>query len=272
MTSSVSKVHFAFEEAFDVLVEKCVEADQRLYGVNVIHSPNMRNDAYGCDIWIGRIVPDVLNTKSMLLDEDYAPFYEAAWEMCRMGILRPGPYAPKGLQISGTALETDGYSITTIGRAWLRDPERRPYGDPGRMTTLLAPFEPLFGSGFLQRSVEAVHCHRAGHHLAACAMAGAAAESILLAVAIGKTKDEGLILKEYARSGGRRKVTDIVTGELKPYLQRQFTAGLDLLNYWRDAAAHGKSTAISEVEAFMSLAQLLRWAHFCSDSWNDLTT
>jgi hypothetical protein len=42
-------------------------------------------------------------------------------------------------------------------------------------------------------------------------------------------------------------------------------------HHWRDDAAHGMATTISEVEAYASLIQLLRLAQFCSDQWDDLT-
>jgi hypothetical protein len=41
-------------------------------------------------------------------------------------------------------------------------------------------------------------------------MAGAAAESILLAVAIAKTGDETKVLKDYESAGGRGRVTKLV--------------------------------------------------------------
>jgi hypothetical protein len=103
-------------------------------------------------------------------------------------------------------------------------------------------------------------------------MAGAAAESVLLAVAITKSGDENYVLTEYSRGGGRLKATNIVTQGLGVSLRAPFEAGMALLNYWRDNAAHGKATTISEVEAFTALAQLLRLAQFCQDNWNGLTT
>jgi hypothetical protein len=68
-----------------------------------------------------------------------------------------------------------------------------------------------FGQSFLQRANEAVQCHRFSAYLACCAMCGAAAEAILLAVAIKKTGDEAATLKTYGGQGGRYKVTKSVT-------------------------------------------------------------
>jgi len=46
---------------------------------------------------------------------------------------------------------------------------------------------------------------------------------------------------------------------------------MDLLNYWRDEAAHGGLSDISEFEAYEAMARLLRLAHFVDDHWDELT-
>ena len=261
-----------FDEAFDILVEKCVEADRQLSdALNDIQADKLRR--YGCDIWIAEIVHQELKTTTPYQDKDYVPFYEAAWELCRMGVLRPGPHAPKGMGQSGGAnFNADGYAITAIGRKWLRDPERRNYGDPGRMAKMLSAFEPRFGVAFEQRATEAVRCHRSGNYLACCVMAGAAAELIMLAVAIEKVGNEEEVLKAYSRSNGRKAVIDQIAHGLSAGPRWQFDAGRQLLHYWRDDAAHGKRTAISDTVAYSSLAQLLRFGHFCADEWAELTS
>jgi hypothetical protein len=122
----------------------------------------------------------------------------------------------------------------------------------------------------LSALTSAIRCHRNGNYLAACVLAGAAGESILLAVAIAKTQDEPKILKDYASAGGRGRVTKLVVSTLKGSVARTFEAALQVLHYWRDDAAHGMATTISEVEAYASLTQLLRLAQFCSDHWVEL--
>src|SRR5262249_13150627 len=150
---------------------------------------------------------------------------------------------------------TDGYSITEFGRDWLADPQRRAAGDPSRMSEIFASFEKKYGPGFGQRANEAIRCHRNGNYLAACVMAGAAAESILLAVAIAKVGDETKVLKEYQRAGGRANVTRLVTTGVSGSVARTFEAALQVLHFWRDDAAHGIATTIEEVEAYASLTQ-----------------
>jgi hypothetical protein len=62
------------------------------------------------------------------------------------------------------------------------------------------------------------------NYLACCAMAGAAAESILLAVAIAKTGDEDKMLKTYRAAGGRRDLTRLVAASVAPTVATRFQA------------------------------------------------
>jgi hypothetical protein len=264
-----------FDEAFDILVEYCVNVSPSLSAARGRAASSARTSTYGNDIWITAIVRTHYARQmgpNTIPPEHFLPFYDAAWELCRIGVLRPGQSAPMGQgAIGGGVYSGDGYSITGFGHAWLANPDRRIAGDPSRMSEIFASFEKLYGSGFSQRTTEAIRCHRTGNNLAACVMAGAAAESILLAVAVAKTGDEAKILKDYASSGGRGRVTKLVVTGLTGSVARTFEAALQVLHYWRDDAAHGKATTISEVEAYASLIQLLRLAQFCSDRWDELT-
>jgi hypothetical protein len=94
---------------------------------------------------------------------------------------------------------------------------------------------------------------------------------ILLAAAVSKSGDEAKILKTYGAAGGRARITTYVTGQATSAVQRQFNAALNILHYWRDDAAHGQQTTISEVEAYSAISELLRLAQFASDHWAELT-
>ena len=146
-----------------------------------------------------------------------------------------------------------------------------PFLDMSRMSEVLAGFVPHFGPGFGQRAVEAVRTYRTANYLAACSMAGAAAESILLAAAIAKSKNEGKIVKMYESAGGRARVTTFLTGQATSSVKRQFESTLHILHYWRDDASHGQQTTITEVEAHSAISELLRLAQFTSDQWTELT-
>ena len=81
----------------------------------------------------------------------------------------------------------DHWTITKSGFGWLAKASSRPFLNMSRMSQVLADFVPKFGPGFGQRAVEAVRTYRTANYLASCSLAGAAAESILLAAAVTKT-------------------------------------------------------------------------------------
>jgi hypothetical protein len=64
---------------------------------------------------------------------------------------------------------------------------------------------------------------------------------------------------------------NIVLGQAREDLRREFREFTVLLKYWRDEAAHGRASHISDNEAFTSLAYLLRFAQFADAHWDELT-
>jgi hypothetical protein len=199
-------------------------------------------------------------------------FYAAGWELCRRGILRPG-IKQMGLQATPEGASGNGYSITPFGRTWIAESDQDDFVpmEPERFGQLLKPFQGRLGPGFASRAQEAVRCYGAHAYLACCAMAGAAAESIMLAVAIAKTGDEAMVLGEYATARGRSKIETRIIGQARPELQAQFRGLTSLVTYWRNEAAHGKPSRLSDIEAFTALTMLLRFAHFTNDHWAELT-
>lgn len=200
-------------------------------------------------------------------------FYAAAWELCRRGTLRPSVRdSTKGQPIPAGS-GGNGYSITPMGERWLSSTDLRLHipTDPARLATILAGFSTKFGPGFDQRAQEAVKCYNALTYLACCAMCGAAAESILLAVAIDHRRDAEAVLRDYRASGGRTRVERSLLGQVGEPVSSRFRMFMDLLNYWRDDSSHGIASAIDEPEAFDALSRLMRFAHFVSDQWATLT-
>lgn len=200
-------------------------------------------------------------------------FFDAAWELARRGIIRPGIRAMYQ-QATDEGSAGAGFSVTPFGRKWLSEDTEDIWvsTEPDRFAEMIAPFRAMFGEGFHARAQEAVRCYGAHAYLACCTMCGAAAESILLSTAIAKTKDEAKVLNAYAPSQGRSRVENIVVGQAPEPLRREFVAFTSLLKYWRDSAAHGQAKAISENEAYTSLALLLRYASFVNDRWANLTS
>jgi hypothetical protein len=200
-------------------------------------------------------------------------FYNAAWELCRRGILRPSLYEIGLGKTTDASIHGNGYSLTSFGEQWLEEEGKIPFMPvvPGRLSELLTPFKDRFGMGYYSRSQEGIRCYKAHVYLACCTMCGAAAESILLATAIAKSGDEEKILKMYLSSQGRSRVESFILGQATTHIKRVFDGYLPLLKYWRDESAHGKVSSISESEAYISLNSLLRFAMFVNDNWDELT-
>jgi hypothetical protein len=201
------------------------------------------------------------------------PFYAAAWELCRRGILRPG-IRRFGEQVTDDGSGGNGYSVTPLGREWLKKAGEYDYVpvDPGRFAKLLDNFSPRFGSGFQERCQEALRCYNAQAYLACCTMCGAAAESIVVSIACGKTQNEAEVLKMYSAAGGRGRIENLIIGKKNKPIQDEFRGYVSLLKYWRDIAAHGKLSGLEDPEAYTSLALLLRFAQFANDRWDELVT
>src|SRR5262249_18548568 len=72
-------------------------------------------------------------------------FFEAAWELCRRGIVRPGI-----TRIDAQAVAEGGYSLTVAGRAALQnvDPTTILITQPGALAAALAGYGDRFGAGF----------------------------------------------------------------------------------------------------------------------------
>lgn len=205
--------------------------------------------------------------------EELSPhFYSAAWELCRRGILRPG-VAVHGAQATPDGSAGNGYSVTPFGREWVSESGQDDFvpTEPERFAQLLKPFQSRFGSGFYERAQQAIRCYGAHAYLATCVMCGAAAESILLAIAIAKS-DEETVLKIYKGASGRSRVEKNIVGQARQNIQRDFAGHTTLLNYWRDEAAHGQASNIGDNEAFTALALLLRFSQWTDDNWDELTS
>ncbi len=201
--------------------------------------------AHGSDIWINHVCDQYWQTGGQAVadmaqddKEPYiAPFYDAAWELCRRGVMRPAAAVPAG-QTSGNQIGQrvpsapffgDGYSLTAWGRGWvLTAASERTLmpSDHGRITEVLHQFRARFGEGYTQRAAEAVADWRAGNYLSACTMAGAAAESVLIATATAKAKDEQVVLAEYRTATGRSRVIKRVTAGVTSSIGERFNNAL----------------------------------------------
>jgi hypothetical protein len=250
--------------------------------VNCIAKPRPASpySSYGYEVYVPNIIAAYLtetepgSVPSTVRDSPRArelmpTFSEAAWDLCRRGILRPSVQAIGGQGDSGTG---HGYTVTAFGRDWINKGALTPLlFDQSRLSQLFDTLSKRLGRGFQQRATEAATCHALGCYLASCAMCGAAAESIVLSVAIAKSGDEAAVLKTYLAAQGRKRTIDAVIHGAQPGIAEPFRAATSLLSYWRDESAHGRASDISEIEAHTALGRLVRFAQFASDNWSELT-
>jgi hypothetical protein len=199
-------------------------------------------------------------------------FFTAAWDLCRRGILRPGA---RDFASNTTASWAggEGFCATPYGERWIQDADELELipMQPARFASMLLKAGARFGPGFVERADQAVACYMGRAFLACCAMSGAAAESVLLALAIAKKGgDERWILDKYAGPAGRSRVETYLLGQQTLGVREEFQRYTALLKHWRDDSAHGRAVRISEPEAYQSMAILLRFARWAEDHWDDL--
>ena len=152
----------------------------------------------------------LLHQREQTLRELSPLFFEAAWELCRRGVVRPGIR-----RSDDQAVPEGGYSLTVTGRLALPNLDEVSVlvAQPGTLAATLTGYRNRFGEGFHQRAHEAVKCRNAEAWLACCAMVGAAAEFVLLAVAVAKVGNEKQVLRAYKQAGGRQRVLNLVAGQ-----------------------------------------------------------
>jgi hypothetical protein len=254
--------------------EGIVELDEAIaLTIDVLRANGARQ--YGYDLWPPQVARAFVeqqrniqhHDRERIVREIVPVCMDAAWELCRRGLVRPGVK-----NIGEQAVPETGYSLTGAGREALAniDPANILVMQPGSLARTFATFEERFGDGFMQRASEAINCRNAEAWLACCAMAGAAAESILLALAITKTGDEPMVVNTYAQSGGRRKILNMIVGQLDQNRRDTLTTFTNIISLWRDEAAHGKATPLSTANADEALRQLLHMSQWVNREWANL--
>jgi hypothetical protein len=198
-------------------------------------------------------------------------FYSAAWELCLRGVLRP---SYKSSPNHAGKVPTNGYSITERGKLWLQNINSPIFVAMGEFAQQLSKYEQRFGSGYFERAQEAVKSYFAGAYFACCAMCGAAAESILLRLAVEKLGDEKKALQIYHGKQGRKDLKDKVLelGQKPDGIKNEVLAGLTILAYWRDDAAHGSALNIDSTQANIAMQMLCLFALAAEKHWTILTT
>lgn len=231
---------------------------------------------YGYDLYPTHVASHVASQQNRedrqqheMTVREWSPlFYDAAWELCRRGFIRPG------VRRSNEQVVPDGgYSLTAAGSLQLAKLDTVGFLvlQPGSLSTTLNGYSRRYGDGYHQRSQEAIKCRNAEAWLACCSMVGAAAESILLAVAIAKSKDENVVLSLYRSSSGRQKVINLIVGKADARIQTTLKAFAGIIAEWRDEASHGQASVLSTANADEALRQLLHMCQWVDKEWEQLT-
>jgi hypothetical protein len=234
--------------------------------------------SYGYDVWIANVAEAFARQFARPGQPHFelAPavqsvsrtFMDAAWQLCRLGVLRPGT---KEITLQSHA-DGEGYAITEFGTKWLAEHSKPAYvpTDPGRIASLLAGPQSLFGEVYATRAADAARCYSAHAFYACCAMIGAAAESIVVAPGIAKLTEQ-TTLQLYRETHGRKALTEAVLQGCPEYVAREFRLHADLIGLWRDQSAHAHAVSIGEAEAFTNMRGLIKFAHFAEERWQHLT-
>jgi hypothetical protein len=143
---------------------------------------------------------------------------------------------------------------------------------PGSLAKTLSSYKKRYGEGFYQRAMEAIRCRDSQAWLACCTMVGAAAESILLAVAINKSGNEDAVLATYSRASGRSAILKEIVGKSSEYIRNNLNTFSEIISNWRNEAAHGKETVLDTANADELLRQLLLMCQWVDKYWETLTT
>jgi hypothetical protein len=257
------------EDALDFLIDRMREGHQA-------------TAAYGYDLWISKVTDHYAQLEvsregaphggrfewQPVSQEVSPPFMDAAWQLCRLGVLRPGV---REITLQSVR-EGEGFAITEFGRTWLAEHSSPAYvpTDPGRMASLLTRRQDLFGEVYVLRASDAARCYSAHAYYACCAMIGAAAESILVAAGVAKIGEDAA-MKKYLATNGRKSLTEAVLKGCPDYVAREFRLHTDLIALWRDQSAHAHSNAIGETEAFTNFRGLIKFAQFAEQRWQHLT-
>jgi len=203
------------------------------------------------------------------LEKNTGVFFDVTWELVRRGLLVPaGGYGRDGR----FAAHPDEFKVTPYGGEWLtRYPDHPVYPlEQSRFAAHLERHVGRFGDVYAMRSQEALGCYRAQLYLASCAMSGAAAESILLALASERMGSRDAALREYQKVTGATRLLNHLKRGQNAHVHEQLDVMFSLLKHWRDASTHASESPMGEETAFVALLLLLRLAHFADERWDEL--
>lgn len=236
------------------------------YLARIARDEQARRQSHGADLYVPHQLDRYWSLQGVSSDQQsdahVSAFYDAVAELCRLGVLRMGYRNPSKSGVASGGDIDRKFSLTANGIRWVESAGDRQVIEIGRMARLFDEFT-KFGDAFGQRATEAVGTYRTRNYLASCAMSGAAAEAVLLSIGFAKLGETDT-LKRYRRPQGRSELLKAITPD------NQFSSALSIMSYWRDEAAHGRTSEIGELNAWAALTQLLQLAQFSEKNWSRL--
>ena len=141
--------------------EKVNVDDAIRFLIDFAQNPRMDGySSYGYEIYLPNVIHfyrnEVLNIREPRYlgqgqeAERLSPvFYDAAWELCRRGIYRPG-IRRLGEQATDDGASGNGYSLTSAGRRWLTEVEQNLFipTQPDRFAQIISRFRERLGDGY----------------------------------------------------------------------------------------------------------------------------
>ena len=197
------------------------------------------------------------------------PFRDVAWDLCRSGMLRPGWH---GYGKPTNFCPEFCFSLTAAGRERLlaTASEGRVFTVAAGLVGELERIGQRFGEAFNERVRDAVASFLGGAPLACCAMCGAAAEAILLSLAIEIDGNETKVLRAYQRHDGRSQIVKSVVGSLRPDQRDKLNTYFDLIKHFRDLSGHGAPAGLNLATAHDKLGLLRAMVILVAPHWDEI--
>ncbi|MCT4552926.1 MAG: hypothetical protein N4A44_04625 [Alphaproteobacteria bacterium] len=263
-------------------IDECVDFIIEMIQSGVINISTNRN--CGFDLWLPYLVKWYCNNNGITLSQSpatqyrelkflYPQFLDALWLLTNKGILRPNETSiVSSYQSVNSNTLNHGYSLTSMGKKWFENKDDILFITTSKFSKIFGEFKELFGNAFYQRSLEAINTYEQNFYTASCVMTGSASEAILLAIASKKTKTEKLnrAIEIYSNTGKLKEIRDCTLGRTDKNIQDMYEALSFYIKKFRDNAAHGEETIISESEAYLSILNLYKLSSLIKDNWDNI--
>lgn len=225
-------------------------------GQNPTYSPY---GSYGYDVYL----PSLAATRGVEHNSQEhrahtSVYADVAWALAQRGLLRPG--AIRYQTGSSTQQEGMGYSLTQAGRDWLNAHPRAEVRveDADHTRALLEKYGERFGPVFVTLAGEALQCYHAQCFLAACSVAGAAAEALARSVVEARSSQD---------HGGEPGSLALALSGLAPDVAEQVQTMLTALMQTGQQVTAGQVSRLDVNDAYLAIQRLVESAKWLDAHW-----